>query len=114
LVLLFACWAVIPVLGGAAVDRREARDTAYNNLAKAQAVAQVEAVRNLLGRAPAENELKELAKESLPKLHWDGRVCEIRYRFVNNKEYWLECLLDWDYHVYHSTESKRGWFTEPF
>ena len=47
-------------------------------------------------------------------MHWDGRVSEIRYRYVSSNEDWLECSPDWDYCLYHSTEPKRGWFKEPF
>ena len=35
------------------------------------------------------------------------------YRYVGDKEYWLE-YFNWDIYLYHSTESKRGWFREPF
>lgn len=111
--LLLGWWLVIPALGEHVIAQRRARDTAHNNIATAAAVAQVEAVRSQLGRAPTASEFKELSKEPLPKINWDGRTIEIEYRNVNDKEYWLE-YFNWDIYLYHSTEPKRGWFREPF
>jgi hypothetical protein len=111
--LLVGWWVLVPMIGEHVVAQRRARDTVRNDAAMLQAVAQVEAIRSVLGRAPTDSEFRELSKAPLPTIHWDGRKIEMRYRQVGDKEYWLE-YYNWDIYLYHNTESKRGWFREPF
>lgn len=117
--LLLAWWTFIPALGDVAVTRRRAIETAQNNAAMTQAVAQVEALRQKLGRVPSEADLNDHLKDGLPKIRSGSGERAISYNHVSDQEYHLWCLISsgdlWgDIHYYDSDQPQKGWQVEPF
>ena len=112
--LLMIVWfAVVPALGRKAVTQRRARETVANNAAMRDAVAQVEAVRKQLGRAPTAYELRELSGKPLPTIRSNGLEIEIRYQRVRDDQYNLR-FVDWDIFWYDSATPEKGWYRIPW
>jgi hypothetical protein len=113
LTFLVGWYAIVPTIGRATVAQRRARDTAANNLAMSQAIAQVEAIRARLGRIPDDAELKSLLDEPLPSVRIDGYVAQISYQHTAANEYQLSYCF-WDILTYCSSTPNKGWYRIPF
>jgi hypothetical protein len=115
LAVLVVWWLVVPYFGEAAVAQRRARDTANNNAAMAESVAQVEAICQKLSRVPSAQEFKDLLKERLPHVRDDSFETEIHYNYINDHQYRLWYIIGWgDTYNYDSAQPKKGWYYEPF
>jgi hypothetical protein len=111
--LLAGWWTVGPHIGNAAIASRQRKETKANNIAIANAVAQIEAIRGKLGRVPEESELDDLLAEPLPEINWDGWNTQINYQRIGEHTYRL-WYVNWDIYNYDSSTPKKGWYSEPF
>ena len=113
--LFVAWWLFIPGFGQAAVAQRQARDAAQNNTAMAQAIAQVESVRQQLGHVPTADELASRLNGDLPHVRDGSYEKAINYQLVDDQAYRLWFIIDWgDIKYYESTQPQKGWQVEPF
>ena len=113
LFVLLGWWAVMLVLGPAVVAQRQARETAANNAAMAKAVAQIEALRQQLGRVPSRAEVADLLDEPLPYFRWQSFTTQIHYQQIRKDQYQLSYCY-WDIFVYDSATPQKGWYRIPF
>ena len=113
LAILIGWWAIIPVMGNAAVARRKADETAANNAAMSKSIAQIEAVLKQLGRLPDESELNTVLDEPLPRIRSGSFETQIKYQRIKDGEYELSFCC-WDIFLYRSSTPKKGWYRIPF
>lgn len=118
-VILAAWWVAIPTLGDAAMARRRAADMAANKAATAKAIALVEEVRQRIGTYPPdEDKLREVLREPLPSVRWNGFSSRIYYHgrgttfclsYLDPSCSWIgvDC-------VYDSATPNRGWYQVVF
>lgn len=113
LIVLVAWWAVVPAIGNTTVAERKTMETAANNAAMATAVAQIESLRERLGRVPEESEVNDLLDQPLPYIRIRGFATQIRYQRTADDAYQLRFCY-WDIFLYDSTTPARGRYHIPF
>jgi hypothetical protein len=117
-VILAAWWIAVPALGNAAIARRRASDIAANKVATARAIAMVEEVRQRSGMTPNEDGLRELLREPLPSVRWDGLSGQIQYHRTGDTTFQLSyidpSMFFGDIVIYDSATPKKGWYRITF
>jgi len=112
LLLLLIWWCFVPAFGDATIAAMRARVRTENNAAMNNAVAQVEAIREELGRVPRNDELADLLEKPLPSIQINGVAHPIEYNRESPDHYHLYFLVYWDaYDIYRydSRSPRKGW-----